>query len=154
MNANRKILFRAGAVAILVLIAGAMFILGRGHTVYLDNKAVEYNGRTYAPPYKITVFVGGKQAAKLYDAERGKAICIGQKLTMSLEIAENKGGGEKTSTVSLRLPYRMDGIIINLPALLAGLPEDAYLSEFIAVQSEPETGDEDIVTDEFNLPED
>ena len=29
------------------------------------------------------------------------------------------------------LPKNMDGIIINLPAYLAGLGEDAYLTEFI-----------------------
>ena len=30
----------------------------------------------------------------------------------------------------------MDGPVINLPAYLAGLPEEAYLSEFVPVASE------------------
>ena len=34
------------------------------------------------------------------------------------------------------LPYRRYGPIINLPAYLAGLPEEAYLSEFIPVITE------------------
>ena len=49
MNSKtRRILFCAGAVLLLVLIAGLMFVVGRGHSVYLDNKTLEYNGKTYA----------------------------------------------------------------------------------------------------------
>lgn len=154
MNAKRRILFRTGAIALLLLVAVAMFIIGRGHTVYLDNKAIEYNGQTYASPYKAVVFVDGKQVAKLYDKERGMATCIGQKFTMSLELTETKGGDEKTIPITVRLPLNMDGIIINLPALLAGLPEEAYLSEFIIVPIESEVEDEEIITDDFGLPED
>ena len=154
MNAKRKILFRAGAIALLILIAAAMFVIGRGHTVYLDSKATKYNGQTYDSPYKVVVFVDGEQVAKLYDKERGMATCIGQKFDMSLEITDTKGGDEVTTSISLRLPHNMDGIIINLPALLAGLPEEAYLSEFIIVPVEPEAEDEEIITDDFALPED
>ncbi len=154
MNAKRKILFRAGAIAILLLIAGAMFIIGRGHTVYLDNKAMEYNGQTYDSPYKIVAFVKGEQVAKLYDKERGMATCIGQKFTMSLEITQDKGGDEQTTSITLQLPYNMDGIIINLPALLAGLPEEAYLSQFISAPVEPAPEEPEIVTEDFILPAD
>lgn len=153
MNVKRKILFRAGAIAILLLIAGTMLIIGRGHTIYLDNKAIEYNGQTITAPYKVVVFVDGEQVAKLYDTERGKAICIGQQFTMSLEITKTKGGNEETTSITLRLPHNLDGIIINLPALLAGIPEEAYLSEFIAAPNELTEEDEEIVTDDFALPE-
>lgn len=50
---------------------------------------------------------------------------------MTLEITEKKGGSETTQTYTIPLPKNMDGIIINLPAYLAGLGEDAYLTEFI-----------------------
>ena len=151
MNAKRRILYRLGAVVLLLLIAGAMFIVGRGHTVYLDNKSLEYKGRTYASPYKVVVYVNGEQAAKLYDTERGATTCIGQKLTMSLEITKEKGGSEETATITINLPHNMDGIIINMPTLLADLPQEAYLSEFISASPEPV--EEEIITDEFAIPE-
>lgn len=158
MNAKRKILFRAGAIAILLIIGAVMLVVGRGHTVYLDNKSLEYNGQTYAAPYKATVFKGGEQVAKLYDAERGKAICIGQKFTITLEITQTKGGSEQTTTVTIRLPYNMDGIILNLPAVLAGLPEEAYMTEFISTQPEPEPEPEpepdEVLPDDLVIPED
>ena len=37
MNKTRMLLFRLGTLAILVAIAAVMMIVGRGHTVYLDN---------------------------------------------------------------------------------------------------------------------
>lgn len=154
MNIKRTILFRAGAIALLLLVAGVMFIIGRGHTVYLDNKTVEYNGQTYAAFYRTEISVDGEQVARLAGKERGMSICIGQKFTMALAITEVKGGDEAPTSITVRLPYNMDGIIINLPALLAGLPEDAYLSEFTAGTVEPEPEDKEIVLDEFALPED
>ena len=126
-----------GALALLLAIAGVMAIIGRGHTVYIDNKTVEYSGETYTAPYKVVVFIGGEQVAKLYNKERGMATCIGQKFEMTLQITQEKGGSEETVTVTLPLPYNMDGIAINLPAYMAGLPEEAYLSEFQPAQEEP-----------------
>ena len=106
-TSNRRLIFQLTAVVVLIAIAYAMTIIGRGHTVYLDNKKLEYN------------------------RERGSATCIGQKFTVTLEITEKKGGSETTQTYTIPLPKNMDGIIINLPAYLAGLGEDAYLTEFI-----------------------
>ena len=130
-TSNRRLIFQLAAVVVLIVIAYAMTIIGRGHTVYLDNKKLEYNGKSYDTPYKVVVLVDGEQVAKLYDRERGSATCIGQKFTVTLEITEKKGGSETTQTYTIPLPKNMDGIIINLPAYLAGLGEDAYLTEFI-----------------------
>lgn len=153
MNVKRTTLFRLGAILLLLVIAGIMMVIGRGHTVYIDNKSLEYNGQTYTTPYKVVITVDGEQVAKLRDKERGMATCIGQKINMTLEITKEKGGDEETINVTIPLPYNMDGIAINLPAYLAGLPEEAYLSEFqIAVPEESEESDEAAPGgDEFDL---
>lgn len=78
--------------------------------------------------------------------------CIGQKVEMSLEITQKKGGEEEVKNITISLPYNMDGIAINLPAYLAGLPEEAYLSEFQPAPDQPEEDESDeAVTDEFGL---
>ncbi len=152
MSKKRQILFSAGAILLLLIFAGAMLIVGRGHTVYVDSKSMDYEGQKYTPPYKVVVYVNGEQIAKLYDKERGMSTCIGQNFTMTLEITDVQGGAEKTATYNVRLPYNMDGVTINLPGLLAGLPEEAYIAEFIIIPTEP--ADEEVVTDEFDLPDD
>ncbi len=153
MKSKRTLLFRAGTILVLLLIAGLMFIIGRGHTVYFDSKSAEYNGTSVEPPYKLEIYVNDERVAKLYDGERGMSPWIGQNFKMKVEVTKEKGGKSVTQSVSMKLPYNMDGIILNVPALLAGLPEEAYLSEFVATQAEP-AEEEEVMTDEFGISAD
>ena len=151
MNKGRKWAFRIGALAIVLAVAAAMFVVGRGHTVYFDNKSIEYEGKTIEAPYRIVVSVDGEQVAKLKEKERGMADTMGQKFSMVVKIMEEKDGEEKTSAVTMNLPYSMDGIILNIPAMMAGLPEEAYLTEFIQTpveepeEEEPAEGEDDMM---------
>lgn len=148
MNKGRKWAFRIGALAIVLAIAALMFVIGRGHTVYFDNRSLEYNGKTIDAPYRIDVSVDGERVAKLKEDERGMTDTMGQKFSMVVKIIEEKDGPEKTSAVTMTLPYNMDGIILNIPAMMAGLPEEAYLTEFVQTvveepAEEPSEGEDD-----------
>ena len=140
--------FQILAVVLLVAIGYTMTIIGRGHTIYLDSKTLEYDGQTYKPAYKTVVYVDGQQVAKLYDKERGVATCIGQTLTVTLEITQQKGGTEEVYAYNIPVPRKMDNVIINLPGFLAGLPEEAYLSEFIPSPDEVAADETDVPSDD------
>ena len=84
MKDKKRFFIRLATVLVLIGIAVLMYFLGRGHTVYFDNKKLEYDGVTYSTPYKVEVYVNGERAAKLYDKERGSSICIGAKVRRSL----------------------------------------------------------------------
>ena len=74
------------------------------------------------------------------------------KLQNKLEITQEKGGEEVTSVHQIKLPYDMDGVIINLPGYLADLPQEAYLSEFVpTVEEYDESAEETPSGDEFEL---
>jgi hypothetical protein len=152
MKNKRQLIFRIAALAIVLVIAAAMFVVGRGHTIYFDNKTLEYNGQEYKAFHKVKVIVDGKEVAKLSERDRGMADIMGQTLSMTLEITDEKNGTPHSHKVSMGVPYNMDGVIINIPALMAGQPEDAYLSEFVIVTPE-ETEEEEINTDEFDMGE-
>lgn len=150
---KRQLLMQLAALAVCIALGAAMMVIGRGHTVYLDNKTLEdYQGQTYKAAHKIVVTVDGKELTKLGPRERGMSPCIGQSFEMSLEITQEKGGEPETKVIQLDLPYSIDGIIVNLPALLAGLPEEAWMSEFIPAP-EPEEPDEETPGegDEFDI---
>jgi hydroxylamine reductase (hybrid-cluster protein) len=153
MKNKRQLIFRIAALAIVLVIAAAMFVVGRGHTIYFDNKTLEYNGQEYKAYHKVKVIVDGKEVAKLSERDRGMADIMGQTLTMTLEITDEKNGTPHSHKVSMGIPYNMDGIIINLPALMAGQPEEAYMSEFVITAPAEDTGDEEINTDEFDMGE-
>ena len=143
MKATRRKLFSLLLALILVAIAAAMMVIGRGHTIYLDNKTVEdYQGQEYKSFERVNITVDNEVVAKLQKRERGMATCIGQSFTMTLEITESKGDEPRTETVTVDLPYSVDGIIINLPAYMAGLPEEAWFSEFIPAPEEESAEDE------------
>ena len=148
MKNKRTFLIRCLALALLLALAAAMMVIGRGHTVYFDNKKLDYNGQSYECPYKIEVYVKDQRVAKLYEKDRGMANTMGQKFQATLEITDEKGGDSRVVALTMNLPYSMDGIVLNLPALLSGLPQEAYLSEFVpAVVAEEAV--EETIFDEF-----
>ncbi|MBR6839997.1 MAG: hypothetical protein IKM82_05350 [Oscillospiraceae bacterium] len=148
---KRRLAFRLGAIALLVVIAACMMVIGRGHTMYVDNKSLDYNGETFAPYYRATVYVNGERLSKLQPKERTSATNIGQSFSMTLELIKEKGGETETVDIALKLPYNMDGIIVNIPGYMAGLPEEAWMTEFISTPTEAEMQDEEIPTEEEDV---
>ena len=152
MRSKRKLLIRIAVVLAVIGLGIWMSIIGRGHTVYFDNKKLTGpDGTIYEPRYQIQVFVDDESAGKLKAKDRGMASVMGQDFSMVLHITPEKDAKKFGAAVSLKLPYSMDGIIINLPALLDGAPEEVYMSEFIQEVVEEEIEDETMV-DEFGLP--
>ena len=149
----RKWMFRLGTVLVLIVIAACMMVIGRGHTVYFDNKKLDYQGQTYETYRRINVFVNGEQVAKLSAKDRGMASFMGQSFSFDLEITKEKGDDPVTNTYHIKVPYDRDGTVLNLPGLLAGLPEEAYTTEFVPVEPEPSPEDEEIVTEDFGIGE-
>ena len=147
---KRSWIIRIAFVLVLVLVAVLMLRIGRGHTVYFDNRALDKDGQSVAAPYKITVYVNGEQISKLYDKERCMVTNIGDSLELTVEVMQQKGGSETTETYKLTLPHSIDSVIINLPAYMAGLPEEAYLEEFIPAPS-ADLDDEDVPNTEDDM---
>lgn len=143
----RKWIIRVAAVVVMIAIAAVMMVIGRGHTIYVDNKTVEYGGQSYKSYDKVEVSIKGQNTAKLYPRERSMATWIGQNFKMDLLIT-GEDGQETPYSVNLSLPYDIDGIILNIPALMAGLPEEAWLSEFIPTPTAEEESEE-VPGDEF-----
>jgi hypothetical protein len=139
-NKKRAILFRAGTICALLIIGAVMMVIGRGHTIYLDNRTLEYEGAAYEAPFRVEALVGGERVASLAARERGVAECIGQTFNVTLNVTQERDGTEETYDIKLPVPYGIDGVIINLPAYLAGLPEEAYLTEFVPI---PDTTEEE-----------
>jgi len=123
MKNKRRLLFRAAAIVIVLAVAAVMFVIGRGHTVYFDNKETSYNGQAVEPFYKVVVTVGDQKPAKLSAGDRGMGEVMGQKLSMTVEITDSEGASPHAHKVNMSVPYNMDRITINIPALMAGMPE-------------------------------
>ena len=56
MKSKRRIMFILLAVLALVAVAAWMMVIGRGHTVYLDNKTLEdYQGQEYKAYERVVI---------------------------------------------------------------------------------------------------
>ena len=129
MKSKRSILARLIALVAVIALAVAMFIVGRGHTIYIDNKDLEVGGKKYEAFYQVEVFVKDKSVAKLKAGDRGMVTVMGQKFRMVLHITPKEGEKKYGSAVSMNLPYNMDGIILNIPAILGGGSEEDWQSD-------------------------
>ena len=152
MKSKRKILMRLLALAIVIGVAVTMFIIGRGHTIYFDNKDLEADGTSYEAFYQIEVLVNDVPVCKLNAGDRGMVETMGQNFEMFVRITPKKDAKKIGGSVKLKLPYNMDGIIFNLPAMINGAPEEVYQEEFIPAPVEEDTDEDVVVTDEFEMP--
>ena len=148
---NKRLLIRICAVVAVLALAAVMFVIGRGHTIYFDNKSGEYDGNNYDAFYKVTVIKDDEKVAKLSEDDRGMCDLMGQTLTVTLEITDNKGDEPHSHKVGMPIPYGIDGVVINVPALMAGAPVDGYMSEFVPVATSEDEEDEEVVIDEFDM---
>ena len=147
----RRVLFTAGLVAILVAISIICLIFGRGHTIYLDNKSIE--GTEYTSYASVDIIYKGEKVVNLEKAERGSITLTGQKLDVQLVAKKTNSAAAQTVDISIDLPYDLDGIVINIPAYLAGADADTYMSEFVSTRVEENTS-EDVQLDEFGMSAD
>lgn len=145
---KRKIFFISGLAAILVGIVIICLIVGRGHTVFFDNKSIE--GTPYESYAYIDLYYKGEKVTTLGKAERTSVVLTGQKITVDVKYQKKKSSKEETKTLNFVLPYNMDGIVYNLPALLDGADESVYMSEFVSIAAE-ESVEEVPNTDEFSI---
>ena len=150
---KRRLMFRVGTVVLLIAIAACMMVIGRGHTMYFDNKKLEYEGQVYDTYRRINVFVNGEQVAKLSAKDRGMATFTGQSFSFDVEVTKNKGDDPVTYTFPIKVPYGVDGIVLNLPGMIAGLPEAAYTEVFVPMVVEEDASDAEIVIDDFGMTE-
>ena len=146
----RSLVIRIVSVLVLLALGAVMMVVGRGHTAYFDNKNLNLEGTSYEAVRRINVTVGGEQAAKLSKKERGMATFLGQKLSFGLEVIREKGGESEFLDYTISVPYGMDGVVINLPALIAGAGQDVWMTEFVPI---PTVEEEDAEPDGDDLDE-
>lgn len=148
MKNLRRIIFTSCLVLVLIAISAVCLIVGRGHTIYFDNTALE--GTSYGAYNEISLMYDGKAVGKMIEKERISLAVTGQKLEVEI-IAKKEVDGPKTNAkFELDIPYDMDNILINVPAYLDGASIEEYMNEFVPA-SEVEEDDEVPQTDEFGL---
>ncbi len=155
MKFGKSFWYRLGAIALLLIIAIIMLFIGRKHIVYVDNKTFESDGKSYSAMYKVVVSSRNNGNKKLYARERTELVMQGQSTTLHLTVTKTKAGAEESIDYKLHVPFSKDAVVINIPALLAGLSQDVWMTDFVSLattsSSEANTVD---LSDDFGFGED
>lgn len=156
MKITRTFVFRAVTILLLVALALTMLFIGRKHIVYIDNKSLDYDGGGVSALYKIEYKNAAGETKKLYQRERGQIDLMGQHNTITLTITEKKGGEEVEKKIRLDIPFKKDAVVVNIPALLQGLDESIWMTDFVSLATTSETSAEEevVLSDDFGLGDD
>ncbi|MDO5441524.1 MAG: hypothetical protein Q4F55_03100 [Bacillota bacterium] len=148
MKTNKKtLIIRIAVILILIVICAVMFVIGRGHTIYVDNKTIEYNGQEIGSKSEVDVYFNDELVTELYKGERTSFKILGQTLKFKISVKERQNSMTMDEyEIEYKIPYNMDGILFSVPAWLNELPEDQIMTEFVV---------EEVVDDsEIDLTED
>ncbi len=126
---RKSLLLRGGAVLFLLLLSVFLFVVGKGHNVYFDTRAVTVDGVEYDAPDTTAVSIDGGEAEEMGRAERAVRSVVGARHTV---LAESLAGDDARAERKVRLPLGRTDVIISIPALLAGLPDDKVVLPYVS----------------------
>lgn len=107
-------------IALILLYLGLgvlMFMLGRTHTILLDNKDAK-DGSYKAFSLLEAQFKGNEDVKELFPKDRVKTTVTGQHHTIILKFSD----GREDFKSNITIPIFQDAILISLPALVEGKP--------------------------------
>ncbi len=157
--------FRTVSIVLLIVIAVVMLFIGRKHIIYIDNKTYEFedefedeyedrfeDGEIKAL-YKVEFVNQDGETKKLYKRERGEMSIMGQNTTLALTVTETKGGEEVVHRIKLHIPFGKDAVVINVPALLAGLDQSFWMTDFVSLATTTTSAAEEevVLSDDFGI---
>lgn len=105
---------RISLAVLYLLIMMVMFLLGRSHTVLIDNKG-DPNG-AYKAIDGCAVSFGGGKPIEMFKGDRDKIMLRGQTHQVTIRFFN----GQEDVTGSISIPLFEDAVIVSLPALVSG----------------------------------
>ncbi|MGE0074740.1 MAG: DUF6672 family protein [Sphaerochaetaceae bacterium] len=127
---SRRNLFQLAALLVVILLAVVMFIIGRQHTILLDNKTIEHGGKTYTAFPIVEVVVDTGEAIELAARDRDKAEVVGQHHKISVTYTD-KFFEEHKIVKKLKVPIGFDMVLVSIPALVGELDESVLMQHYI-----------------------
>jgi len=140
-----RVVVRSALVAACLGLAALTFVLGKGHTILLDNKDAE-DGSVSAFD-GVLVTVDRQEELEMYLGDRLAATVMGQAHTVTIEDFNGDTKVEKR----IRVPLGTDMVLLSIPKLAAGI-EPAF-EPFTAAQAQPPADEAEVETNEFISPE-
>ena len=120
---TRRTQYRLIALALVIVLAGFLFWIGKGHTLLLDNKEVKREGQKYKPERLVQVIINDQEPVEVKSGMRkaAKDVVAGPWHSIKIEVLDRQKNVVKTVEKKFSLSLD-DMFVLSIPALLA---EDA-----------------------------
>ncbi|MCE1195032.1 hypothetical protein LWX53_00840 [bacterium] len=120
---RKRLIVRSALIAVYVALLVLMLLLGKRHTILIDNKEAEDG--SYAAIDGMSVQIDSLASAEYYPGDRDKALVTGQRHKIKVEIFSES----KVVEQSFSVPFGQDMVILSVPKLVAGIAP--YLEPFV-----------------------
>jgi hypothetical protein len=120
---RKRLIVRSALVAVYVALLVLMLLLGKRHTILIDNKEAEDG--TYTAIDGMSVQIDSLESAEYYPGDRDKAVVTGQRHKIKVEIFSESKVVEQSFTV----PFGEDMVLLSVPKLVAGITP--YVEPFV-----------------------
>ena len=118
---NRQNGFRAGLLVVLVLLGVYLFTSGKQHQMFVDNKAVELEGKAYEPAALVRVAFNGGEPLELASGDRDVTQVVGSSHTVKVEVLNESGDVVQTLDGDFKWVSGKKSMF-SVPAFMGGAP--------------------------------
>lgn len=142
----RRLLIRLALVVVYAGLVALVFVLGKGHSLIIDNKDLADGTLTAAMDGNL-VSVDGREASEVYPGDRIMEAVKGQTHTIAIE---DISGGNRIER-RITLPLGADTLLVSIPKLIAGVTPAVEV--FVPVNVAPPSESESESKNAFTSPD-
>ena len=125
---RRSVIARSVALAAVLGLSAMMFVIGKGHAVYIDTNAITLDGVERAAPDTSIVTIDSLKEEDMGRAERSMVTVAGPRHKVRIE---SMAGDGKVHERTFTIPTSMDSVVLSIPAIIAGAPDRVVLTKFV-----------------------
>lgn len=125
----KRRVIQLGVVIFVILLGVVMFIVGKEHTILLDNKDIESGGVAYGAFKIVEAQVNRGEKLELGPRDRDKAEVMGQRHKVTVTYTD-KYYDEHVVVKKFRVPISQRMVLVSLPALVAELDQAVWLTNY------------------------
>lgn len=119
----RRIILRSSLAVVWIGALVAIFLLDRGHTVFVDNKTVAAGG--YEAVEFMKVSIDGGKGVEFFGGDRDRFPVVGARHKIKIEFTDGRPPLEK----EFRLPLTIDLFLLSVPKMIAGV--EPFVEPFV-----------------------
>ncbi len=133
MKINRRFYVRAIAIVLVILFAILMALIGKQHSILIDNKNIEVNGSEIKVLQLVEVQIDKEPSMELARRDRVQVDIQGQSFRLKV-IYSDKNWEEQVLEKKLKVPFSEDMILLSIPAFIENMDDiDSYLEPFVII---------------------